>query len=72
MNFAQNAFTWLQGQVSFILLIVIIIGAIVLAMKRQFTVLIGFVIFMGLIGAIVAAPQGLVDLGKKLWAVIFA
>jgi hypothetical protein len=72
MNFGTNILTWLQGQLGPILLVIIIIGALMMGLKRQFTALIGFMVFMGLIGAIVYAPQGVVDLGKKLWNVVFA
>lgn len=72
MNFGQNTLTWLQGQLIPVFLIIILIGVIVLAMKRNFTALIGFLIFMGVCGAIVSTPTFVVNLGKKLWSVVFA
>lgn len=72
MNFGQNALTWLQGQLIPVMLIIVIIGALTLAFKRQFTALIGFLIFMGITGAIVASPNTVVELGKNLWNVVFA
>jgi hypothetical protein len=72
MNFGQNALTWLQGQLIPVMLIIVIIGALTLAFKRKFTALIGFLIFMGITGAIVASPNTVVELGTKLWNVVFA
>jgi len=72
MDFGQNLLTWLQGQLIPVLLIIIIIGALTMALKRNFTALIGFLVFMGIVSAIVAAPKGLMELGKKLWQVVFS
>lgn len=72
MNFGQNLLTWLQGQLVPIFLIIVIFGALMLAVKRQFTALIGFLIFMGITGAIVSAPTILVNLGKKLFDTVFS
>ena len=72
MDFGENLLVWLQGQLVPVLLIIIIVGALTMALKRNFTALIGFLIFMGIVSAIVAAPKGLMELGKKLWNVVFA
>lgn len=72
MNFGENILNWLQGQLGPILLVVIIVGALMMGFKRQFTALIGFVVFMGILGVIVYTPQAVVDIGIKLFNVVFA
>lgn len=72
MNFGENILNWLQGQLGPILLVVIIVGALMMGFKRQFTALIGFVVFMGILGVIVYTPQSVVDIGIKLFNVVFA
>lgn len=70
MEFGTNIFGSLQDQIFYLILTVIIIGALVMAWKRQFTQLIGFVIFMGLIGLIVKQPEFIVNLGEKIWTTV--
>lgn len=72
MNFGENALNWLQGQAVPVLFLVIIAGALFLSFRRQFTALIGFLVFMGIIGAIVASPESVMNLGTKLWNTLFS
>lgn len=71
MQPGQNLLNWAQGEIMAVFLLIVIVGAVLLAWKRQTTALFGFVIIMSILGAIVAKPDIFIGVGTKIWNIIF-
>lgn len=70
MSFGQNLYDWLSSQAQPLVWIAIIIIALVLGFKREFTKLLGFLVIAVIISVLVFNTAGVTDvftsLGNKI------
>ncbi|MBM7554573.1 hypothetical protein [Thalassobacillus pellis] len=71
MNFGDNLEGWLTAQLGSVLSVIIILVSIYFLTLRQFSRLIGFLIFAMIVSVVILQPEKLKNLGVDLWGKIF-
>ncbi len=68
---AKNGYDWIKDGVWWISLIVVIVVAAKLLLKKMFTQFIGFAVLASIVLVIIDAPERLKSIGTTIWSIIF-